>query len=280
MDVTFLPEEVAKWASFSGDYNDIHFDSRKARLIGASDVVAHGMLVLLPIKQALSHALAARSATDGWFHLKAFFRTPVPCNQQHTLTLTTANDGRVRFRVYCPQSNAERVRGWAAQVEEAPDGMPPAPVGSTYELPVNSLPRFLADFSSVKNPWIWLDALTFATLVRRHLGGATRWSRPETAADSVEAGPPTVVVQTSQEVIVSTRFFAPVSADEAACLLDGLRYTLTLPGIASGDADRDERAQAAVWLNDDLILLSELGILSKPNIARSVHSRLHEGTHS
>ena len=52
MDLRFDSHDIEAWARLSGDRNPIHFDREAALRMNAADVVVHGMLAMLPIKQA------------------------------------------------------------------------------------------------------------------------------------------------------------------------------------------------------------------------------------
>src|SRR5439155_3415947 len=89
-ELTFSPMDIDRWARFSGDYNPIHFDPAQARKLGADDVIAHGMLVLLAIKSRLS---AAVPPGGGWWLLRGRMRQPVVARAAALLDTRPQGDG-------------------------------------------------------------------------------------------------------------------------------------------------------------------------------------------
>src|SRR6185312_6718807 len=59
MHLCFAPDSIERWASFSCDYNPIHFDLAAAKRAGSEQLIVHGMLAVLPVKEALSQRLTA-----------------------------------------------------------------------------------------------------------------------------------------------------------------------------------------------------------------------------
>ena len=90
--IAFGMPEVRRWAEFSSDFNPIHFEAEQARKAGLDDLVVHGMLALLPVKQAVSRAHAASGVAqqggDGrWMKFHALFRNPIPHGSSSQLTV-------------------------------------------------------------------------------------------------------------------------------------------------------------------------------------------------
>ena len=48
--IAFCRRDVENWAAFSGDYNPIHFDLERVRKLGLEQLVVHGMLGIMPVK--------------------------------------------------------------------------------------------------------------------------------------------------------------------------------------------------------------------------------------
>src|SRR5206468_4994561 len=97
---------------FSGDHNPIHFDRATARLAGLDDVVVHGMLVLVPVKQFVSDSHQRSSGEGGPARFKAFFRSPVPYDVLQSVTLRIRSPGRTEFSVRSTKTHEERLRGF------------------------------------------------------------------------------------------------------------------------------------------------------------------------
>lgn len=78
--LVFESDQVRRWADFSGDYNPIHFQSTRAIRAGLRGVVAHGMLVLIPVKSAAS-VFSPAHVSDADRQFKAYFKKPVPLDE-------------------------------------------------------------------------------------------------------------------------------------------------------------------------------------------------------
>lgn len=114
MILSFSQEQIAGWARLSGDYNPIHFDEDRAHSVGLSDIVVHGMLPLLHIKQEISQSIGVTDETD-WITVKTVFRQPVLRNLQHVLDID-ARGARSRFSLCATQDGVEVISGRIFQV--------------------------------------------------------------------------------------------------------------------------------------------------------------------
>ncbi|WP_057461021.1 MaoC/PaaZ C-terminal domain-containing protein [Pseudovibrio sp. POLY-S9] len=57
MLLKFDETDIQNWASFSGDYNPLHFDEAFAHFAGLDTVSIHGMALMLPLKHYVSQRL-------------------------------------------------------------------------------------------------------------------------------------------------------------------------------------------------------------------------------
>ncbi|MDX8525903.1 MaoC/PaaZ C-terminal domain-containing protein [Mesorhizobium sp. MSK_1335] len=78
----FTAADVRRWAAFSGDWNPIHFDRRAANAVGAEEPFAHGMFVMLPLKQSTTNLIKDRPRLAEWIQLDYRFRLPTPLGRR------------------------------------------------------------------------------------------------------------------------------------------------------------------------------------------------------
>ena len=171
MDLRFDSHDIEAWARLSGDRNPIHFDREAALRMNAADVVVHGMLAMLPIKQALGRAAAAEPGQDAapWIHFKSLLKAPVLRDRDVSLALVP-RVGRTAFKLRPCTGDAEHFIGSARRIE------PPAwdsdaqritlPVGETAAW----LHQFEGGLGKQLDRWVALDALVFGDFVRYRLG--------------------------------------------------------------------------------------------------------------
>ena len=106
MQMQFDAGDIEAWAALSGDRNPIHFDREAARRMDAADVVVHGMLALLPIKQHLGRSASG----EGWVQFKALLKAPVLRDAPVALS-TSDRNGRVTFKLVPETGAADHVIG-------------------------------------------------------------------------------------------------------------------------------------------------------------------------
>ena len=175
MDLRFDSQDIEAWARLSGDRNPIHFDREAALRMNAADVVVHGMLALLPIKQALGRATATaaepRQDAAPWIHFKSLLKAPVLRDRDVSLALVH-RAGRTGFKLRPCTGAAEHFIGSARRIE------PPAwdsdarritlPVGDTEAW----LRQFQGGLGRQLDRWVALDALVFGDFIRYRISTA------------------------------------------------------------------------------------------------------------
>jgi MaoC like domain len=95
--LVFDSQQIQRWADFSGDYNPIHFQKSRALRAGLPGIVAHGMLVLMPVKSAAS-AFDRSNAPTADCQFKAYFKKPVPVDAPCILRMDSTK-GNIQFKV-------------------------------------------------------------------------------------------------------------------------------------------------------------------------------------
>lgn len=168
MLLSFDQRQINGWAAVAGDYNPIHFDPTVARRAGLEDVVVHGMLPLLHIKQRLTEA--RRLAHGEAVTLNAKFRSPVLRRCGHRLDVSSRGS-RERFTLRRESDGLEVITGSLAvsRHEAAP---PPAAV-ETFRLDPavcrDKSALFRSVFPGTQPAWLLLDALVFSQFLSNEL---------------------------------------------------------------------------------------------------------------
>ena len=105
---TITQEHLAAYADASGDHNPIHVDPEFARATPFGGTIAHGMLVLAFIGEAMQGAFGDAWSEGG--RLKVRFKAPsrpgdtVTASAEH---LRDGGDGRSEYAVQCANQRGE-----------------------------------------------------------------------------------------------------------------------------------------------------------------------------
>jgi hypothetical protein len=267
MDVAFGAADIERWAAFSGDYNPVHFEREKALSAGADDIIVHGMLVLLAVKQELHDRLAPVQKGGDWLRMKAWLRMPVQRGQGQSVEFRQRSERRMEFRVSDRAMALERLRGFAEWFRppsaHADDRASVQPLSVRPE----DILRFLRDFPYVRNLWVWLDAVTFAQFVRFHVADTMRQACDAVfgpAATDADSSP--LVLQTSQQIVISPTI-ASITLPPAQ--LHDLRYEVTVQAAVPSGAEIVGTVQTRAWLGEELATTAEYGLLMRKPLAAS-----------
>ena len=193
----FDADAVQRWAEFSGDENPIHFSADHAARFGLAGVVAHGMLVLVPVESAAVDTLPA-AGPDTWHQFRAFFRKPVPIGASCMLNVGL-NHRRVQFSVDAAAKSAQGVadcyvRGYYGTVDgpAAADDAGPDEQGSLpwQTVSTDTLHSRHAAFSRIAgrepaSQWAFLSSLVFSEYLQSQLGpDVAQWAGATTGSGS------------------------------------------------------------------------------------------------
>lgn len=163
----FNAHDIEWWAELSGDRNPIHFDREAALQIGTADVVVHGMLTLLQIKQRLGRVTTP--LPERWVQFKALLKIPVLRDAKSSLS-TSDRSNYTAFKLLPEVGVGEHVIGNMRMVE-APEWSSSTP---SFTLPadevVSWLKKFRQGLGHGLDDWIALDALIFTDLIRNQIG--------------------------------------------------------------------------------------------------------------
>jgi hypothetical protein len=229
MRLSFSGDDIEKWARFSYDRNPIHFDPEAARRLNVDDVVVHGMLALLPVKQELCGL--SKPGDTNWSGFKALLKAPV---LRDTLIALSVNDQapRLRFRLESCPPNSEHMIGNMRKVA-APQWRSRAPVHIIQPAQVSErLQVFREAFGPGYSAWVQLDALVFGHFIRHQIGDLFNRleiaSTPGDAKYQIEDFPQHLLVQISHQTVFHDALRPPKHLERLSALhyqVDNLNLT-------------------------------------------------------
>lgn len=165
MGMLFDRSSAKAWAEFSGDFNQIHFDPDFCRCAGLDGVVVHGMLALLHVKQTVAKEFSRYNTRPTWHQFKALFRAPLLQNHEVGIGLQVGPEA-VRFRF--AGGGVDYFTGVYTLID-TPNECDTAPAQCSRIDSVavqHNADIFFKTFPFVTDPWIWIDAIAFAEILR------------------------------------------------------------------------------------------------------------------
>ena len=205
MQLQFAAEQIEAWAGLSGDRNPIHFDLEAARRMDAADVVVHGMLALLSVKQRMGRVNPV--LPQDWMQFKALLKTPVLRDSLVALSTRERSDSTA-FKLQSSADNSEHMIGHVRTVE--------APLwpstSSGFLLAREEVAAWLTAFREGLgqgfDDWVALDALIFSHFIRNHMGvvfdALSPQFRQRQRPNRLEDLSDLLVVQTSHQITFCT----------------------------------------------------------------------------
>ncbi len=246
----FDTDRIEKWANFSGDYNPIHFEADAAAAVGSVGKIAHGMLVLMFVKQALSETMIA-SRQDGRALLcvKSWFRGPVPQNRRVTVGIDS-RPADARYSVRGDDDGERYFQGSLTQASTFEDAVWPMIYPIEPQWLAEKWEYFLGSFPQMTSPWIFIDALLFSLFIEKH---------SESLLQGVIEKPAKVrfTVQTSQRLCFDPVALADLSPDDRLNLSYSYKQS---NGLVDGNRVLSSVSLAA-FSGDRQVLQSEIGLL-------------------
>jgi hypothetical protein len=251
-EITFDKAATKRWADFSGDYNPIHFELEKARLVGADHLITHGMLVILHackfVDEFIENDIAENS---NWTLYKSLMSRPVP--QDVTVNLSCARKtGSLRITAedgeeICFKANVKRIPAWTMQ---------PIP-GKRTELLSDRCESFFEIFPNNKKWWHALNAVVFADFIS---------NRSDVIRAIIEAkvgyglaDPSLIIVHISHSVSFDSRFLSGLPTTESkAC-----SYEMNLTDLLEKNENILCTIQFNVFWDEDVVMTIEMGLMIK-----------------
>lgn len=255
MSVSFGTEAVRRWAEFSGDHNPIHFDPDAATRVWDRGLVAHGMLVLLSVKEVLN-AAEFFPLGKGWTHLQSSFRQPVPQCQAVTISLRDAG-AKTRYSVSCEALGSVYFDGALS------NDPPPEPLRPQQEIHLEHgeiLRRresFRHWFPEIQAEWIFLDAVVFAEFVQRSAPAFMNADIGQSGGSDARRPPSSTVIQTSQRVWFDHKMLNCLNFEQTV----QLTYRFAILDWVVDDDRTLVSAACEAWLNKERILYSKNSLL-------------------
>lgn len=269
--IVFDAQLLQDWAAFSGDRNPVHFDADLAwQLLGTERTIAHGMLAMLPLKNAMARALPTTDGADCW-RWEALLRRPVLCDTAYTVqTNFRPNDNTLSTNLECLNAATRHITSRTAPV--APNsrfyGAPGRyPLDAGY---VDAQHRkFGAAFPAFATPWIFYDALLFSHYLESHLLGLLASMNIEIRYPNDLMAQDLTILQISHAVTATSTTFR--SADPVAA--DTLRYSIAPPCITGTGETRYATIQTTLYDDQRPLLAQELSLLIQPRrpVAQQAH---------
>ena len=260
--------EVERWAQFSGDRNPIHFDLAHARAAGVDALIVHGMLAMLPMKQALSQALPP----TGWTKFRTLLRKPIAHGQRVVFDTRPAGEG-LAFRLHDTSGQVEHFRGTYGRVDD-PTSQLQGDVPRPRPLDPAHLERFHAAYPDVRERWIALDAIVFSEFMRTRLHVVERLAHAHMMRLSGGAPVSRVVVQSSHTVTFDAAFF---DQDAKAGAWNRLSHALLAPELLAGGNQIGGVVTLPVMCDGRPVMLVEVGLVARfdinpINVQRNINS--------
>lgn len=200
MTLIYTQQDASQWATFSGDYNPIHFDLKKAQAMGLGGLTVHGMRALLDIKDHQDFS----QGTEAYYRFIARLRHPVKCHTHYQIAKTQNQSQLIE--------SATGLCCFSGKLEQT---APPIvqPGAADGHLTPDDILKMRQEYPFIKNiyEWSFLDAVLFRLIVQSpEILPAIKVKLPDlnatTLADIFRATP---VVQTHHEILFSGQYLLP-----------------------------------------------------------------------
>ncbi|MCG7534487.1 MaoC/PaaZ C-terminal domain-containing protein [Pseudoalteromonas sp. OOF1S-7] len=163
----FGSDQVKNWADFSGDFNPIHFDLDWAQRLGVENLVVHGMLAMLHLKQHLTEPVEhSPPEQETWHAFKAMICNPLPYNKQLLLAPVRKRQS-LNYKGKCEASGADYFKGSIKWDVSKPDAWHATPVLSGKINVSQRLSSFKHHYRENFASWVVLDAIVFSEFMNK-----------------------------------------------------------------------------------------------------------------
>ena len=255
MELQLEGQSARRWADFSGDFNPIHFHADLARKAGLKGAIVHGMLALLHVKQAAASELDHAGCVGGWKQFKALFREPLLRGRDARIELRRRQDA-VSFRLI--SEGISHFSGTHSSTSSP--GFPGSEIAHSALIEGATVRKqedaFRDSFPFVRAPWVFLDSIAFAEILRIGLDLAPIQSAAHAARNAGQ-----ITKQMSHRVV-----FDPA---RTIAMLDGirsgipLRYAIRRVEYASQPGARLSLVELNFMEGGSISMQVELGLISK-----------------
>lgn len=256
MELLFNSTDIENWASFSGDRNPIHFDTKAAERLGVSKIIVHGMLVLLEVKHQV--AVDNTSNRNEWTQFRALLKKPILKDEKAFIQVKDKGAKR-RFSVSSKDAS-NHIMGFFWNVpSEVWDS-----AEEIYKLDTRTVNDnydcFYRTFNKQYSTWIWLDGLIFGHFISHKINELI--SRLQMSnikeVNSLEDIFGYTVVQTSHQ----TTFCKSIHLLKVTSDID-ISYQIDNLSMQSADGSMFGTLDLRVIINGQHLMTIELGLLLK-----------------
>ncbi|MCX8700098.1 hypothetical protein J3U11_03320 [Gilliamella sp. B2840] len=170
MKFKFNKNSLKEWANFSSDYNPIHFEELKARLIGLDNLAVHGMLAMLPLKQHTT-SLFMKQQQEGYVWYSSL-RAPLDVDKEYQLSLKNT-DSKLSFALQDINLTKKYFIGRVQKnrfekTMQNYDFSETQKFNISFALMKQKLQEFQTIFPRISLLWIYFDALIFSLFISKH----------------------------------------------------------------------------------------------------------------
>lgn len=274
MEISFDQHDIETWARLSGDRNPIHFSREAALRMNAADVVVHGMLAMLPIKQAVGRSAAAEPAADApaWVQFKSLLKAPVLRDRPVRLALTE-HVGRTGFKLRPCEGAMDHFTGNARCVDH------PAWESDARRitLPVSETTAWLKQFrggpGNELDQWVALDALVFGDFIRYRIAAVFAQLGPVLRLDEelehIQDLTSHSLVQTTHQTVFASELCC---AGELPPIVD---YQIDNIDLVEHSEEAVGTLDLGVYLQQRHVMTITLGLLIR-KLAKPSENTIHE----
>lgn len=268
MIFSFCQEQINDWAKLSGDYNPIHFDSDYARGVGLDEIVVHGMLPLVHIKDEISKKVDSLAMQE-WLTIKALFKEPVKRDSPHKF-IVKEKSNRNRFKlssVIDENSTYDTIVGTYTKVASENTNYNIVDEFSIdLDLYREKKNIFHKKYPEIDKAWVLIDALTFSQFLNNEVPFSIvkKYGCVENINNQKELMSSALTVQTSHTLSIESSFFSQkihnfLDPEEIVC-------KLIEPVIISSDVGSlTGLIQFNIYINEKFLMTSEVGLLVRFN---------------
>ncbi|NIJ68422.1 MaoC/PaaZ C-terminal domain-containing protein [Xanthomonas sp. 60] len=274
MDLRFDSQAIEDWARLSGDRNPIHFDRAAARRMHAADVVVHGMLAMLPVKQALGRAAASEPGPENatWIQFRSLLKAPVLRDRPVNLVMTHRAD-RIAFKLQPGATQADNFTGNVRRVERPAWDSDARRITLLVSETQAWLRQFYGGLGRQLDPWVALDALVFGDFVRYRIGAVFDQLGPALRLDEqlehIQDLTSHLLVQTTHQTVFADHLCV---AGELPPIVD---YQIDNIDLIEHDEEAVGTLELGVFLQQRHVMTITLGLLIR-KLAPTPEKLTHE----
>ena len=264
-DWRFNSADIFSWAHFSGDYNPVHFSVESARLAGSSEVIVHGMLPLVYVKQAIASTFEFVHFQQNWLKISCRFRLPMKRDKSHDLTIAPDRT----FALHATdEQNVAVLQGTFGLHRDLTSTTAVENIDILPDEARERLSQFSRSFSKVNPFWIAIDSLAFSRLIANVISLPISLQRQLTEGVSTggELLKRAIALQTTHTIIVSPWLLLHQYGD--GDFKDTVRIGLGVPHVVRDTPAMLVGSQPAdVFIGGRFAMRCEIGFLLRRRVS-------------